>query len=430
MRTFAQEQNHPLQRASPSLARSDAATPRLSKEANPILRLQTRRIGPGNSGQTSVPPIVVDELRSSGRSLDPASSASMAPRFGHDFGRVVVHGDARAAESAGAVTALTYTRRRDGVSGSGESSPQTNRGHQLPAHDLTPLSENRIPTRLSSNRNLLVQGRIGPPGDPIHGPLLDRYSQETGLPRDTVTQHDPGFQAWLLGRPIVPPPINVTLDMPVPAATPAPDYSRDETQLGAWEKANFLLAIQSSFSCDHVINNGIESSFVTDIGIRFTQSTFEYFIARHIYENMNDLGKPVDERVTWRRIHLRVRQHAGEHFTRYRQVVSSMRQTILQRFAALPTRNSPIRIPQRELEAYVGALLVYLTARLHFELWQTTCNWEHQDYPNLLRGIQSVSGSFVPACDPQPRVPPEPIMPIVVTPGSPRRGSPARPTRP
>lgn len=353
----------------------------------------------------------------------------MASRFGHDFSRVLVHNDTGAAKSAETARALSFTKGRAVVSSSGESSTQTDRGLQLPAHDLTPPSGKRIRTWFSPVQDLLVQGRIAPPGDAIHGPLLDRYSQETGLPRDAVTQHDPGYEAWLLDRPLVPPPINITLDMPVPA-TPAPDYSRDETQLGAWERANFLISPRSSFSCGHVISNGVESSFVTDIGIQFAQSTFEYFIARHIYENMNDRGKPVGERVTWSRIHSRVRQHAREHFTRYRQVVSAMQQTIMQRFVALPSRNSPIRIPQRDLEAYLGALLVHLTARLHFELWQTTCNWEHEDYPNLLRGIPSVSGSFVPACDPRPSVPPEPIMPVVVTPGTRRTGSPARQTRP
>jgi hypothetical protein len=276
-----------------------------------------------------------------------------------------------------------------------------------------PRCQSKLPIQ-----DFFVQGRIGPPGDAVHGPLLDRYSHDTGLPRDTVTQHDPGYEAWLLGRPIAPPPINITLDMPVPGADPVPDYSQDENQLGAWEIANFPFSAQQFFNCDHVINNGIESSFVTDIGIRFTRSTFQYFIARHIYENMNDRARDIGERITWRRIHGRILRHAHEHFVRYRQVVASMRQTIMQRFAALPDRNSPIRIPQQELEAYISNLLPYLVARLHFELWQTTCNWEHADYPTLLSGI-SVSGTFVTACDQQrPIVPPEPIMPMVVTPGA------------
>ena len=376
MRSFAQRQNQAQGQMNSSLARSRTASPGKHRREDLI---------------------------------DPASTGTASRSSGHDFGRISIGPPA-----AGAMTI---------------TSPQTNIGHQLPSRGLTHYSGEHFAAGASLIQNLLVQGRIPPPGDTIHGPLLDQYARDTGLARDTVAQHDPGYEAWLLGRPIAPPSINITLDMPVPA-TPAPDYSRDETQLGAWERANFLISPQSWFSCDHVVNNGIESSFVTDVGIRFTQATFEYFIARHIFENMSDPGRPAGERVTWSSIHIRVRQHAGVHFTRYRQVVDSMRQTIMQRFASLPTRSNPIRIPQRDLEAYLGALLVYLVARLHFELWQTTCSWEHADYPNLLRGIPDVRGTFVPACDPRPTVPPEPITPVVVTPGQPRPRSPARQTRP
>ncbi len=303
-----------------------------------------------------------------------------------------------------------------------------------PGHPLLSLQRkigNQAMLRLlQTDRDFVIQGRITPPRDEIHGPLLDQYSRDTGLPRDRVTQHDPGYEAWLSGRSLVPPPINITLEMPVPAAIPAPDYSQDENQLGAWERAKFLFTARQSFACDHVTNNGVEMSFVTDVGIQLTQSRFEYLIARHIYENMNDRSRDVGERNVWRQIHTRIRQHAAQHFVRYRQVVSAMRQTIAQQFAALPTRSSPIPIPQQELETYVGNLLLYLVARLHFELWQTTCDWEHADYPNLLRGIPNVSGRFVPACDPRPPVPPEPHLPIIITPGIPqsrsRRASPSR----
>ncbi len=289
-----------------------------------------------------------------------------------------------------------------------------------------------------SKSNPAIQRQSLPQSDPIHSSLLDQYSRDSGLPRDSVTQHDPGYEAWLRARssttstsPVVAAspalPINITLNMPYPAADPAPDYSRDETQLGAWEKANFLLNIQQFFVCDKIINNGIESSFVTDIGIRFTRADFEYLIARHIYENMNDRGRDISERIIWRQIHSRIMVHAREHFVRYRQIVDAMQQDFQQRFSALPNRNSPIQIPQHELETYVSSLLQYLVARLHYELWQTTCNWERTDYPNLLRGIPNVSGRFVPACGSAPVVPPEPVLPIVVTPST--RSSGAAPRR-
>lgn len=50
----------------------------------------------------NVPPIVRKVLNSQGQPLDTPTRAFMEPRFGHDFGKVRVHTDARAAESADA----------------------------------------------------------------------------------------------------------------------------------------------------------------------------------------------------------------------------------------------------------------------------------------------------------------------------------------
>ncbi|MGH8559406.1 MAG: eCIS core domain-containing protein [Methylococcales bacterium] len=61
----------------------------------------------------------------------------MEPRFGHDFSRVRVHTDSRAAESALAVNALAYTVGRDVVFGTGQHAPHTRAGQKLLAHELT-----------------------------------------------------------------------------------------------------------------------------------------------------------------------------------------------------------------------------------------------------------------------------------------------------
>jgi hypothetical protein len=60
----------------------------------------------------------------------------MEARFGHDFGRVRVHTDTRAAESARAVNALAYTVGRDVVFGAGRYTPETGEGERLVAHEL------------------------------------------------------------------------------------------------------------------------------------------------------------------------------------------------------------------------------------------------------------------------------------------------------
>jgi hypothetical protein len=61
----------------------------------------------------------------------------MEPRFGHDFSSVHVHTDAKAAESARAVSAHAYTVGNDIVFGAGQFSPGTGAGRRLLAHELT-----------------------------------------------------------------------------------------------------------------------------------------------------------------------------------------------------------------------------------------------------------------------------------------------------
>ena len=69
------------------------------------------------------PSIIHDVLRAPGQPLDATTRAFMEPRFGHDFSRVRVHSDAKAAESARAVNALAYTVGQDVVFGVGQYAP-------------------------------------------------------------------------------------------------------------------------------------------------------------------------------------------------------------------------------------------------------------------------------------------------------------------
>jgi hypothetical protein len=69
-------------------------------------KLQREAIGPSPQ---RVPPIVHDVLRSPGQPLDRGTRAAMESRFDHDFSRVRLHRDERAAQSAAAVGARAYT---------------------------------------------------------------------------------------------------------------------------------------------------------------------------------------------------------------------------------------------------------------------------------------------------------------------------------
>ena len=96
-----------------------------------------QRFSGQSSGQTGAAPPSVDRaLASPGRPLEPALRQDMEQRFGHDFGAVRVHADARAAELARAVNALAYTAGSDIVFDTGQYAPSTTEGRRLLAHEL------------------------------------------------------------------------------------------------------------------------------------------------------------------------------------------------------------------------------------------------------------------------------------------------------
>jgi hypothetical protein len=97
--------------------------------------LQRKPAGPSES--KAAPPIVHDVLKSPGRSLDKEARHFFEKGFGHDFSKVRIHNDARAAESARAVGALAYTVGRDLVFAAGQYAPSQAAGRRLLAHELT-----------------------------------------------------------------------------------------------------------------------------------------------------------------------------------------------------------------------------------------------------------------------------------------------------
>jgi hypothetical protein len=93
-----------------------------------------------STSQTEVltaPPVVHQVLNTSGQALDPATRQFMESRFGQDFSNVRVHTDTQAATSATSVNALAYTVGKNIVFGANQYAPQTARGKQLIAHELT-----------------------------------------------------------------------------------------------------------------------------------------------------------------------------------------------------------------------------------------------------------------------------------------------------
>ncbi|HEX8489434.1 MAG TPA: DUF4157 domain-containing protein [Chthoniobacterales bacterium] len=105
---------------------------------------RNRQRGLGNPlSSAAVPPIVHEVLRSSGEPLDAATRAFMEPRFAHDFTRVRVHTNKKAAQSAAAVNAEAYTVGRHIVFGENRLSSATPAGRGLLAHELAHTVQQR-----------------------------------------------------------------------------------------------------------------------------------------------------------------------------------------------------------------------------------------------------------------------------------------------
>lgn len=119
----------------------------------------------GVARAANTPPPVAELLAaSSGRPLDDNERAYFEPRFGHDFNRVRVHTDARAAESAASLKARAYTFGSDIVFGAGEYGAATG-GRRLIAHELAHVVQQQQQPSIAK-----VQ-RENVPNDPYPGNL-------------------------------------------------------------------------------------------------------------------------------------------------------------------------------------------------------------------------------------------------------------------
>ena len=116
------------------------STSRMPSSSGQHARLQDKplqRKPAGALAGTRVPGIVHDVLRTPGRALDEDTRSFMEERFAHDFARVRVHTDARAAQSAEELRARAYTVGHAVVFAANQYSPGTPSGRRLLAHELT-----------------------------------------------------------------------------------------------------------------------------------------------------------------------------------------------------------------------------------------------------------------------------------------------------
>lgn len=110
-------------------------------EDQATLRRASRRRG--RTGPGVAPAEVHDVLQTGGQPLPAEVQRRAKSHFGHDFSRVRVHSDARAARSAQAVDARAYTVGHHVVFDRGEYSPATRSGNTLLMHELAHVVQQR-----------------------------------------------------------------------------------------------------------------------------------------------------------------------------------------------------------------------------------------------------------------------------------------------
>ncbi|MGH8072132.1 MAG: DUF4157 domain-containing protein [Candidatus Entotheonellia bacterium] len=116
-------------------------------------------------------------LSSPSEPLDAETHAFFEPRFGHDFSRVRVHTDARAAAAAREVTALAFTVGSDIVFGAGQHAPGTMEGRRLLAHELAHTIQQSTNPRLGVQRYLAGGCSDNPAHDQAVGEVAHRQVQ-------------------------------------------------------------------------------------------------------------------------------------------------------------------------------------------------------------------------------------------------------------
>jgi hypothetical protein len=200
-----------MMRAAKTAARPTSRVARPASACAPLrlAPLQRKPAAPGNGGR--VPDVVHEVLAAPGRLLDAPTRTFMERRFAHDFGRVRVHTDARAAQSADTLHARAYTVGSDVVFAANQYSPATPAGRRLLAHELT---------------HVVQQGGAPAIDGVATQPPRTSAVQRAPAPDEGATDEDPAFETELIdledegGAAEAAGPAPAT---PAAEATPAPE---------------------------------------------------------------------------------------------------------------------------------------------------------------------------------------------------------------
>lgn len=164
-------------------------------------RKRLQRKGDGQNKTSDAPHIVHEVLSSSGQSLDPVTRNFFESRFNHDFSRVQVHTDAKAAESSQAVNALAYTVGDNLVFGAGKYAPRTDAGRSLLAHELTHVVQQSKTSNPSANEQ-----RLETEADRVAAEVTNAHDQAPALSpaKGGILQKNGGNQTPRTPQPVAP----------------------------------------------------------------------------------------------------------------------------------------------------------------------------------------------------------------------------------
>lgn len=204
--------------------------------------LQRRAFG---SAPPTIAPIVREVLGSGGQPLDRNTRAFFEERFGHDFGRVRVHTDARAADSARAVNAYAYTVGQDVVFGAGRYEPATSAGKRLLAHELTHVVQqgNKAP-------GAALPSSISPLADRAEDEA-EKTAEQVVAGHNVAVDEDEAAGKTMHRFPILPPLVDIKVPMQaVSQISKALDASCDHKAALTWADFTGTVPAKNRFSAE------------------------------------------------------------------------------------------------------------------------------------------------------------------------------------
>ena len=200
--------------AHPASGHGAAAAHEGGKKEELTVHRKAERVEPMYTGSAEVDSV----LRSPGREMEPTTRREMESRIGFDFGRVRLHTDARAGESAQGLSARAYTVGSDVVFAPGKYAPQTTEGRHLLAHELTHVVQQTGGTERASAAGLhvakpaarVVQRSWSGRDIPGVGWLLDKIHELPGydlfsfvIGKDLIEDKDVDRNAWTLTEAVL-----------------------------------------------------------------------------------------------------------------------------------------------------------------------------------------------------------------------------------